>query len=999
LSRFCQTSATNELCNSEEGLVMVSVEARKIQQTSHSELVNPKKKRTSFLQWFSNLPIKSKQLTGLFASEIISVFGLVGVGAVLIVVGGRAQLVEQAKSELAVTENNYNLKTDKIQAIFRAQASDTAAIAAAIAHSEGRPLSPELDRQVEQLLQNEIEANDIEYATLVGRDRRIIANANANRQGEIFDPNQLVSEALEEAQPLQATHIVPQSELARESPPLPEGLAQGDALIRYTVTPVQDSETGATLGALVSGDIVDGKTTIPQNTLETFDGGYSAIYAYQPSQGFDLATALADGEAAPGDLTIRDRAFLQQAVDKPGEPVTSRQVVGTQTYTMAAQALTDSNGEPVAVLVRGTSETALNAILGGSLLLQLAVSALALTADVILAILLGKSISQPLKRLQGTTQQFAQGDHQVRAEVTTTDEVGQLAQTFNELADNIVVQAETLSQQASLQTAAERSRAFAQHTSNLYRSLKVDDILNTAAEGVRRVIQSDRVVIYNFNADYQNGVIAAESAAPGWVKGMGQVIHDPLTPEILEKFQAGMVSVCNDVRERNLSLCHCKILARLQVRANLVAPIHRGNKLVGLLCAHQCSGARIWQPHEIELFQQLATQIGVALSQSHLIEQSEHSRQEAEFARRQAETASEQAELARQETEFASREQQHQAEMLQMQMLLLLQDIEDSRMGDLTVRSEVTEGTIGTVADFFNAIIESLGQLVRQVQVVSTQVNGLLFENEQAVGQLSEQALKQAEDIHHALGSVEQMTHTIQDVAKNARQAAEVARFASTTAQTGGEAIDLTVEQIVNLRETVVRTADKVKRLGVSSQQIAKVIAIIHEISLKTNLLAINAGVEASRAGEGGEGFRVVAEQIGELAKQSVATTQEIEQALDAINEGTQEVVQAMQEGKTQAIDSTKTVLRAKESLAQIFEVSHQIDALVQSISSATVLQAQTSQSVTEVMHNIASTSQHTFDSSHTVSHALRETVEVASKLQESVGRFKIEAGSEDILR
>jgi twitching motility protein PilJ len=829
---------------------MVSIEAPKIKRRFHSKLVNPKKHHYSFRQWFSNLPVKSKQLTGLFASEIISVFGLVGVGAVLIVAGGRSQLLDRAESELAVIEN-----------------------------------------------------------------------------------------------------------------------------------------------------IVDGKSTISQKTLDTFDGGYSAIYAYQPSGEFTLAAALTrgeakDGEAAQANLAIRDQSLLQKAVATPGEPVTDRQELGGQTYTLAAKVLTDSNGKPVAVLVRGTSETAANAILGNSLLLLFGISALALTADVILAILLGKSISQPIEQLQQTTRKFIRGDRKVRAEIATTDEVGQLARTFNQLADGIVDYSETLSEHARLQAATERYQAFARHSSNLYRSLKVEDILNTAVEGARHVIQSDRVVIYSFNPDYQSGVIAAESVAPDWVKAMGQVVQDPLTPEILEKFNAGSISVCNDIRERNLSLCHCKILARLQVRANLVAPILRGNKLVGLLCAHQCSGARTWQPHEIELFQQLATQIGMALSQSYLIGQLERSRQEAELARRQTEAASEQTERARQEAELASIEQQKQTEALQMQMLFLLQDIEDSRMGDLTVRADVTEGTIGTVADFFNALIESLGQLVMQVQLVSSQVNGLLSENEQAVGELSEQALKQAEEIHLALGSVEQMTHSIQEVAKNARQAAEVARFASTTAQTGGEAIDLTVEQIVNLRETVVRTADKVKQLGISSQEIAKVIAIVHDISLKTNLLAINAGVEASRAGQEGEGFRVIAENIGSLAKQSVAATQEIEQVLDVIKKGTREAVESMQEGKTQAIDSTKTILRAKESLEQIFEVSHQINALVQSISSATVSQAQTSQNVTEVMHNIARTSQRTFDSSHTVSNTLQETVEVASQLQESMGQFKIEADS-----
>ncbi|HEY9651893.1 MAG TPA: methyl-accepting chemotaxis protein, partial [Coleofasciculaceae cyanobacterium] len=196
---------------------------------------------------------------------------------------------------------------------------------------------------------------------------------------------------------------------------------------------------------------------------------------------------------------------------------------------------------------------------------------------------------------------------------------------------------------------------------------------------------------------------------------------------------------------------------------------------------------------------------------------------------------------------------------------------------------------------------------------------------------------------------------------------------------------------IVNLREKVVETARKVRVLGESSKQISKVVSLVQEIALKTNLLAINAGLEATRAGEEGEGFRVVSEQIGQLAKQAVNATHEIEQVLEVIQQGTKEVIESMEEGKTQAIDSTHSILDAKENLEKIFDVSHQIDQLVQSIFDTTVSQAQTSQIVTELMKQIAEISQQTTNSSNQVSNSLRQTVSVAQQLQESVGRFKIE--------
>ncbi len=966
-----------------------------------SQPKSPKRSQSSSLEWLYNLPIKGKQLVGLFTSETISIVGLVGVGAVLIVAAGRAQLVRQAESELAVAQINYNIKIDQMGFGFRGQSDNAAVIAAAVAHAQGQSLAPELQRQVKQILQNEIKARDIEYATLVGKDRQIIVNANADRTGETFDPNNLVSEVFKNPnKQIKASQIVSWAELAKESPPVIKNLTKQDALIRYTVTSVKDSKTGEVVAALVSGDIVNGKLPIVKNTVEAFDGGYSAVYMRKPTGEFALASALDQGdnknlEQAQSGVPLLNLSLLSEAVATPGKRYTDRGVAGKQSYTVSAKALTDFNGKPIAVLVRGTPETGLNKFLGESLLVQLVISALTLAADVILAIMLGRTIAEPIKRLQQTTKSFAQGDRKVRAEIVSSDEVGELAQTFNELADDIVSSEKVLAQQAHYQQAeAERSLAFADFTSRLYTSLNSDDILNTLVDGVRSLLQVDRAVIYYFDEDYLSGTVPAESVAPGWLRVKDQVINDPLGKGNLEQFRTGKVVVCNNIYEAGYSACHCEILESFQVKANMVAPLFQDNNLeafglIGLLCVHQCSEPRAWQQQEIALFRQAAAQASLALKQAYLIEQLERARMEAELGRQKAIEFAK-VEQARQVAELASIEQRQQKEELQQQVLSLLQDIEGSANGDLTVRADVTEGIMGTVADFFNAIIENLRQIVTQVKQTALQVNSSLQTDEQAVGQLSFAALKQADEITRSLDSIVEMTSSIQAVAENARQAADVAHIASTAAQTGGKAIDATVENIVNLRKTVVETANKVKLLDDSSKRIAKVVALVHEISLQTSLLAINAGLEASRAGEEGDGFRVVSEQISKLAKQAVNATQEIEDVLTVIQQSTTDVSAAMEEGRTQVIDSTHMILDAKQHLEKIFEVSHQIDELVQSISTATVSQAQTSEKVTELMQEIARTSQYTSDSSRQVSSSLRQTVEVAEQLQQSVGRFKI---------
>ena len=164
---------------------MTGIELPSVKNTVPSRHSHLKQRQTSHLEWFSNLPVKGKQLAGLFTSEVISIVGLVGVGAVLIVAAGRTQLVQQAESELAVAQINYNLKIDQMKSSFRAQSDNATIIAAALAQSQNQRLSPELQTQVQQILQRELKASNIEYATLVGRDRRIIVNANANRTGDI----------------------------------------------------------------------------------------------------------------------------------------------------------------------------------------------------------------------------------------------------------------------------------------------------------------------------------------------------------------------------------------------------------------------------------------------------------------------------------------------------------------------------------------------------------------------------------------------------------------------------------------------------------------------------------------------------------------------------------------------------------------------------------------------------------------------------------------------
>ena len=185
-------------------------------------------------------------------------------------------------------------------------------------------------------------------------------------------------------------------------------------------------------------------------------------------------------------------------------------------------------------------------------------------------------------------------------------------------------------------------------------------------------------------------------------------------------------------------------------------------------------------------------------------------------------------------------------------------------------------------------------------------------------------------------------------------------------------------------------TAKKVKRLGESSQEISKVISLINQIAMQTNMLAINASIEASRAGEEGRGFAVVAEEVGELAVKSAEATKEIEEIVETIQEETADVVAAMELGTSQVVEGTRLVEDTKISLDHIAQLSQQIDLLLKSISGATSSQAQTSQAVSQLMKEVAQVSKRTSDASRNVFDSLDETVKIAQKLESSVNTFQV---------
>jgi len=343
-----------------------------------------------------------------------------------------------------------------------------------------------------------------------------------------------------------------------------------------------------------------------------------------------------------------------------------------------------------------------------------------------------------------------------------------------------------------------------------------------------------------------------------------------------------------------------------------------------------------------------------------------------------------------QEQEAIANEQKEEKEKLEMGIYQLLEDLQDALDGDLTVRASLSSMEMSTVADLCNAILDSLQDIASQVQKSSKQVISALEKDEQSIKELTKEAIEENYKTMDILVSVKNMSETIAKIAQSANQAATLADDAYSATEESSKGMDATVNTIVSLRNTVGETAKKMKRLGESSQKISQVVSLIEEIALKTNLLAINASVEASRAGEQGQGFTVVAEQVGALAEQSASATKEIAKIVAEIQRETQEVTNAMESGTTQVVNTTQLVETTKQQLEQVLTRSRNINQLMQSISQSTVSQAQTSQTVQELMEQIAYQSEERLDYSQKIVESIQATSQIAQQLESAVEQFKV---------
>ncbi|MCL2075365.1 MAG: methyl-accepting chemotaxis protein [Betaproteobacteria bacterium] len=343
----------------------------------------------------------------------------------------------------------------------------------------------------------------------------------------------------------------------------------------------------------------------------------------------------------------------------------------------------------------------------------------------------------------------------------------------------------------------------------------------------------------------------------------------------------------------------------------------------------------------------------------------------------------EEAELQRQASESTNRQNQEA-------ILRLMNELGDLADGDLTVTATVSEDITGAIADSINYTIEELRVLVGRINDAATRVTQATEVARKTSTELLTAAAKQGEEINMAGNSALTMADSMQAVSGHAAQSAQVARSSLDAADKGTAAVQDSIRSMNEIREQIQDTAKRIKRLGESSQEIGEIVELISDITEQTNVLALNAAIQAASAGEAGRGFTVVAEEVQRLAERSAEATKQISALVKAIQTDTQDAVSAMEQSTQGVVEGAKRSDAAGQALAEIGQVSRDLAALIENISAATQEQSHSATQVAKLMQDILHITRQTTVSTNHTARAVDELNALASELKGSVAGFKV---------
>jgi twitching motility protein PilJ len=326
----------------------------------------------------------------------------------------------------------------------------------------------------------------------------------------------------------------------------------------------------------------------------------------------------------------------------------------------------------------------------------------------------------------------------------------------------------------------------------------------------------------------------------------------------------------------------------------------------------------------------------------------------------------------------------------QQAIMRLLDEIDPLSNGDLTTKATVTEDFTGAIADAINNTVDEMRLLVGTINDTSVQVSASAQETQATAAQLAEAAEQQARQIESASSQITRIADNIDDVSRRSAESAEVATRSVEIASKGADVVRQTIHGMDNIRGQIQETAKRIKRLGESSQEIGSIIELINDIAEQTNILSLNAAIQAASAGEAGRGFAVVADEVQRLAERASNATKRIETLVQTIQSDTNEAVNSMEQTTAEVVAGARLAEDAGLALGEIETVSGDLSKLIQDISVASKEQSRSAGSITESMAAIQDITKQTSQGAGNTAESVGNLAKLAADLRRSVANFKL---------